>query len=109
MAARSTESAFPARFDSLPQLLDFVRNADVTYLVDGCRWDVITLNADDNSLTLEGVFEDDAIADGDFQIHIVYANNALHFTVSSPFHDPAVVDFVTDHFVPAFLRFPASY
>jgi hypothetical protein len=107
MASRSTETAFPVRFNSLQHMVDFVRNADVTYLVDDCRWEVITLNAEENIVTLLGDYN--GVEDGEFEIRILYANNVLHCTVTSLIQYPDVVDFVVDHFLPAFFRFPASY
>ncbi len=108
MAAHTVVYPMPARFETIRHLMDAVRAADVAYPIDGCRWDTLIYNQDDNSLSLDGYW-DSSPADGDFHIRIIYANNVLHYTVTSPFRDPAVVDFVVDHFLPAFHQFPQTY
>jgi hypothetical protein len=97
----------PSCFTSLEDIRMFVISADVSYIVNGCRWDIID-RVENNKMRLYGMY-DDSLTDGDFEIDIEYTNNILHYHIQSVFNSPDVVPFVVNNFLPAFNRFPKNY
>ena len=99
----------PSQFASLDDLRQFVLMANVSYLVDDIRWDIIYPVTADATCLLTGCYDtfDDDIGDGEFSIRIEYANNRLHYTVHAP--SDRVMNAVVVDFLEEFNRFPQHY